>query len=238
MSELWESAADLRRRQIEGGLDLTFSQVFLPLYRGLVSRRKPQRVLEVGGGTGHLALELSREVSEYTFVESSPGMCRVAREVLSGSRVAVHNLPIQQFVTDRPFNLVISHLCMQTADDLHGFWRAIVGLLLSDGAFLVSIPHPAFYNSYKKLFAPEDFSYMQERRGLVSFTITLDPNNPIADVPYIHRPLSAYIGSLGQAGLCLTSMEEIFPPESTQKLYGALWETPRYLLLTGAAHRT
>jgi SAM-dependent methyltransferase len=233
MCSKWDSAAGLRRSQIEGGLDLTFSKVFVPAYCSMFNFLRPSSVLEVGSGTGHLALELSRLTDRYVGLEPSTGMITHAREVLEGRNVMLVHSSIENFMTEERFDLVLSHLCLQTVGNYLDFLSAAAKLLAKGGIFLISIPHPAFFNDYKKIFPNETFSYMEERHKTIDFSITLDSTRTIAGVPYFHRPLDQYMLSLSRAGLSLCYLNEIFPSVDVQALYGSPWKTPRYLIFGG-----
>jgi hypothetical protein len=43
-----------------------------------------------------------------------------------------------------------------------------------------------------------------------------------------------YISNLAGAGLGVTFMDEIYPSQEIQNLYGASWKDPRYLVLGGS----
>ncbi|HTZ96303.1 MAG TPA: class I SAM-dependent methyltransferase [Terriglobales bacterium] len=233
MSQRWDGIAEVRKRQIESGKDLTFSKVFVPYYRGLLLKLRPESILEVGGGTGHLGLALSEISERYVMVEPSKGMHRVARSVLAETKVQIRNCPVEALNDDSRFDLVLSHMCVQTVRDLATFLKAISKHLLSRGSFAIALPHPAFYNDYKRFFPAAVFSYASEISGEVNFSITLDPNQIIEGVPYYHRPISKYVEALASAGLCVTAFEEIFPSRAIQELYGAPWKHPRYLVIRG-----
>src|SRR6185437_16039007 len=97
MLEPWREIAKLRSVQIESGLDLTFSKVFVPYFQNLITRLKPKKILEVGGGTGHLAKILSDISQKYVMVEPSIGMYHSARNVLAGTQVEIFNSAIETF---------------------------------------------------------------------------------------------------------------------------------------------
>jgi trans-aconitate methyltransferase len=231
MPHRWDSIAHLRRTQIESGKDLTFSLVYLPWYKKLVTRLNPSAVLEIGGGTGHLAQVLSEKVPEYHVLEPSLGMFEVAKSVLGKSTAVVVNESIQKYSSGMKFDLLVSHMCVQTIAGLDEFFTAAAQYMSANAWFVFSIPHPAFYNSYKKFFASEHYSYCKESSGIVEFAVTLDPENPIAGIPYHHRPLAAYFDALHGCGLGVHLFDEVLPSEAVQKLYGDLWRVPRYLTI-------
>lgn len=235
MDNEWDLAARLRREQIEAGKDLTFSKVFVPIYSSLVSSLRPSSILEAGAGTGHLALELSRLVpARYVAVEPSKGMMAEAADVLRGRPVTLLQTCIEDFSTDESFDMILSHMCLQTVDKVVEFLSAVARRLATGGVYLISIPHPAFFNNYKRVLPVETFSYMHEQGALINFTISLDPLALIRKVPYFHRPLSKYFKAFSDAGLSVTYMKEIFPSNDVQALYGSPWQTPRYLLWGGS----
>ena len=235
MPRTWDNNARIRANQIDSGLDLTFSKVFVPFFRDVLGKQELKTVLEVGGGTGHLARELAALVGQYVLIEPSIGMYLVARETLESSDVELYNQTVEEFSNfDRRFDLVLSHLCMQVVPNISSFLNALASTLTPSGAYLLSLPHPAFYNDYKRFFSRDSFSYMEVRAATVSFTVTLDPNTPIEGVLYHHRPISTYIAALSDAGLVVSSFVEIYPSHQIQDLYGAPWLTPRYLVLGGS----
>jgi hypothetical protein len=124
-------------------------------------------------------------------------------------------------------------MCLQAIGDYVAFLQAVESKLAIGGAFLLSIPHPAFFNDYKKVIQPREFQYMREKSALIDFQITLDSQGTIEQVPYFHRSLTNYISALANAGLNLSFFKEIFPTAEIQALYGKPWSTPRYLLLGG-----
>jgi SAM-dependent methyltransferase len=236
MESNWNAVAKLRRDQIETGKDLTFSRVFVPLYSSLIAALNPSAILEVGIGTGHLALEISKFVTHYVGVDPSGAMIGEATDVLKGTNVELVQARVEDFRTNETFDVVLSHMCLQTVGETQTFLSSIARLLHRGGIYIIAIPHPAFFNDYKKLVPIEKFSYMGQFGTEVDFSITLDPNRIIQQVPYFHRPLSQYFTEFSRVGLSVLYLNEIFPSAEIQELYGAPWTTPRYLVLSGSQH--
>lgn len=227
MRHTWDQAAKLRQEQIESGKDITFSNVFLPYYRDLVLALKPASVLEIGCGTGHLALDLNKYISRFDALEPNAGMFNVATDVLKGTSVHVEKCRIEDYRL-HTYDLIISHLCTQMVEELVTFFNATARFLREKSVFVFSIPHPCFWNKYKQFFRTDDYKYIVEQYKEVTLTITKDPGQPIEQVPYYHRPLNSYFKALGKARLCVVNLDEIYPDKEVQMLYGALWEEPRY----------
>lgn len=236
MPERWDNAAELRKEQIESGLDLTFSNVFLPYYQDLVKDYRLSSVLEIGCGTGHLSLELSKLVAKVVAIEPSMGMYAVAREVLKESGVELINKQIQDIKFEQTFDLIISHMCIQTAENVNDIFGSVRTFMNSGSFFVFTIPHPCFYNDYKKLFSSNEYSYIIPIKKNITFAVTKDPDRPISGVPYNHRPLSIYFNVLKKQNMFVYDFHEIVPEPKVQNLYGDNWKTPRYCVLHVKCH--
>ena len=231
MPHRWCNSAKIRREQIESGVDLTFNEVFKPLMVDRVSNLSPKKILEIGAGTGHLSKELFNLGFSVTAIEPSLGMYHVAQEVLKKTSVKLINSTSFELDKQCLYDVSFSHLVAHVVDDLIIFFKSVGKHLGTGGHFIFSIPHPCFYNEYKKFFG-EEYNYMIPMTKNVSFTITNDSTNLISDVPYHHRPLSEYINSLVKSGFAIDGFDETYPDDEIQKKYGAKWETPRYCVFT------
>jgi len=229
MPHRWCDSAELRRKQIESGADLTFNEVFVPIFIEKVSGLNRRSILDVGAGTGHLSKELAASGFSITAVEPSKGMFKVAKEVLGGSDVDLINCFVNDLPEDLKFEVGISHMVAHVVNDPTDFFKSIANHIEVGGHFIFSIPHPCFFNDYKKIFR-DHYCYMESVQKEISFTITKDPNNVISGVPYHHRRLSSYINSLVSAGFAIDGFEETWPSHEVQKRYGGMWENPRYCM--------
>ena len=223
----WNKVARLRQRQIESGLDLTFNEVFVPYFGKLADDLSPTSALEIGCGTGHLALSMIKYCQNLDVIEPATGMYDIACEKLKGSKVKVFNKSLGDYKSSQKYDFIFSHLCVHSIDNLSLFFSAVKELLETSGIFVFSLPHPCFYHIYKKIFS-SDFCYMMERKYYIDFYITKDRDNLIKNVLYMHRPLSVYFNELINSGLFIVGFEEIMPPIEIQLKYGDKWSFPRY----------
>jgi len=231
MVEAWNKAAEVRRQQIESGVDITFCSVFIPYFEEIVNQLNPTTVLEVGCGTGHLSAKLASKERKIQAIDTSENMCSLASQILNGKFVKLKKCSIENFTSTENFDLILSHMCVQTISDLDAFFSSISYFLSYNSTFIFSLPHPCFYNKYKRFFKDSEYIYMKPNSKSITLTITKDPERPIADIPYNHRPLSHYIKALKSSGMCLKDMDEIFPSKPIQMLYGKQWKEPRYLVI-------
>ncbi|MGE8227074.1 MAG: class I SAM-dependent methyltransferase [Stenotrophomonas sp.] len=227
MPARWNEVAGIRRRQIESGVDITHNEVFKPVFVEFVKEFRPKNALEVGAGTGHFSIAVREYAENLTAIEPSAGMHAIATEVLSGTDVNLKNLAISDLPHGAQYDLAFSHLVAHCVDDFGGFIAAISDRLLPKGLFLFSIPHPCFYNDYKKFFG-DDYRYTKQIFKEVSFFISKDQGQAIAGVPYHHRPLSFYLNEVVASGLAIVEVNEIYPSEEVQAKYGGDWIYPRY----------
>lgn len=230
MSDIWDKSAEIRKKQIETDTDITFCKIFIPYFEQVAFNLNPKSIIEVGCGTGHLAKKLAKNGREIIAVEPSESMFKIACETLKGTSVKIHKCLIENYPSPREFDLILSHMCVQTVSDLNGFFSSISDLLSKDSIFIFSIPHPCFYNNYKGFFSKEEYQYIMPQSKIISFSITKDKDQLIKGIPYNHRPIEQYIKALKTSGMCLTDLDEIHPSNSIQSLYGELWKEPRYLV--------
>lgn len=228
MPDRWNDNAATRKHQIEAGLDLTFTKLFVPYYKDLVTELRPTSLLEVGCGTGHLVATLANSICHVVALEPSRGMFDVAREVLHETAVQLEPVAVEDFRAGDAFDLIVSHLCGQVVADLGNFIAAIVRHMHTHSWLVFSIPHPCFYNDYKHFIPPDEYAYMQEIEKTICFTITKDPGTPLSGVPYHHRPLCRYFSVLAAHGLYVLQFHEMYPSAELEQEYGLAWQVPRY----------
>lgn len=164
-------------------------------------------------------------------LEPSEGMYSVAKRTVSGTKVELYPLTIEAYNAGESFDLVLSHMCGQTVGEIHRFFESIRMHVHEGGELVIALPHPAFYNDYKRFFPANDFRYMKPRAAHVNFSITLAPDQVIENVPYYHRPLSTYVNTLVDSGFLISRIDEIYPSTEIQELYVEEWQVPRYLVL-------
>lgn len=229
MPHRWCASANLRRTQIESGIDITFNDVFKPIFVEHICNLAPSNVIEVGAGTGHLSKALVGHGFRVTAIEPSKGMFTIAQDVLANEDVILKNCTSFNLPKGDIFDLAFSHLVAHVVDDLFSFISSIGNHLSKNAHLILSIPHPCFYQSYKNIFGGE-YNYMKQMIKDISFSITKDPDNEISGVPYHHRPLSSYINTLVACGFAIDGFDEIYPQKEVQDKYGKPWENPRYCL--------
>lgn len=228
----WCDLSTIRKAQIENNKDITFSKVFVPRYLEKLSEFNGKKIIEIGCGTGHLAKELTSliEFENYIALEPSLGMYEKAKEILEDHKyLELKNFSIGFLNDTIKVNIILAHLVFHVVEDIDILLTDSFQRLQPHGKLLISLPHPCFYNDYKKIFNEDEYSYISEIKTNTVFMISQDNTNDVK-VPYIHRPISYYINKFSKAGFKILELEEIFPEESIQILYPDLWHTPRYCI--------
>lgn len=229
MLDAWDAVAQIRAEQIETGVDITFCDVFVPYYLKLLKEIAPSNLLEVGCGTGHLLKEMHLLGIPMHAIEPSSGMYTIACNLLKNYDVNIQKCKAEEFDPPHYFELVISHLCAQNVCKIENWLAAIFNFIEEKGMFCFSIPHPCFYNDYKKIFPKEQYFYVNNIDTVFDLKISND-DRLINGVVYRHRPLSDYIKLVLRAGFKIVDMDEIFPPNNVQSKYNHPWQNPYYLV--------
>jgi SAM-dependent methyltransferase len=112
----------------------------LPLWHELADRHGP--VLDVGAGTGRVALDLAAAGHDVTALDSDRELLAALEQRASarGLRVDVVHADAQQFVLDRAFGLVLVPMqTLQLLADRDAFLRAVRTHLVDGGLFAAAI---------------------------------------------------------------------------------------------------
>ncbi|MBT9134500.1 MAG: Ubiquinone biosynthesis O-methyltransferase [Firmicutes bacterium] len=216
-------------------------EVIMPGVSRLLEHRRAQGeylVLDLGCGQGVLGRFLAREGCRVVGIDAAEPLIAKARQ-----RNQTDKLPISYIVADvtrlldeagRPrvnvqplfFDAVTIALAIQNITPLSAVWQACHRLLKPNGKLVVVLMHPCFR-------VPQhadwhyDFSAKIQSRLVSKYMSSLDVEikmhpSYIAQgkkppvTTHFHRPLQAYINTLGNAGLYVDHMEEWTSPKQDE----------------------
>lgn len=200
--------------------------VVLPGVLRLLDPQTDQRILDVACGQGLLARELTQAGATVIGVDASPSLIEAARKrVPRGAEFFVADArELGRLRTEQELDPCDGAACVLAAmnfDPIEPAFGAIASMLRPGGRFVLVILHPAFRVPGRTAWVwrtEPDGSTVQSRQidaylSPASHPITMNPGEvargkrPITTWTH-HRPLSAYINALGEAGLLVDRVEE------------------------------
>jgi SAM-dependent methyltransferase len=209
-----ESASAWIADQGDGG-DFGRSHVLDPVMLSRALRQQPRHALDVGCGEGRFCRMLKAAGVLATGIEPTPALLAAARE-RDPAGLYLEGTAEQLPFADEAFELVVSYLTLVDISDYRTAIREMARVLKPGGSLLI-----ANLNSFntacgdtgwmkdscgKKLHYPLD-NYLDERAMWVEYRGIRIVNH--------HRPLSAYLSTLLEAGLRLVYFDEPAPTPDT-----------------------
>ena len=215
---LWERNARWWQRTFTDGVDPEYEELILPMVsRHLTGAR---RVLDIGCGEGHVARRAAALGSVVVGLDPTPAQVREAVARGGGpsfARARAEALPCRS----EAFDAVVLCLAIEHVDAFEIAFREVVRVLEPGGTFVLVLAHPL-------LQAPGsgwvDDRIVGEHYWRVGAYLReyadVDEVEPGVHLRFVHRPLSAYVHALGQAGLLIDDMEEPAPPPRCSRSSG------------------
>ena len=228
----WDQIAEIRHDQIASGKDLSFRYVLLPAVQALLKGCSLKRVLDLGCGTGQLAVELASMSGSVTAVDASARSIEIAKETSANSaNVSFFLGSAEQFAEQWSgplFTTAVANMTLMDCLDLDSFIQAVSRMIGPNGRFVATITHPCFWPYYHGYADEVWFSYEKEIVIESYFRISAELTKHVTT--HVHRPLSSYISSLSRVGFVVDSILEPYPDNKTQSLYPERWRFPRFLV--------
>jgi 2-polyprenyl-3-methyl-5-hydroxy-6-metoxy-1,4-benzoquinol methylase len=225
----------------EGGMEY-HREVILPgIVRMLEASRREEsavlRVLDLACGQGVLCRRLASLGHEVTGVDAAQSLIEAARRRSEGERLAITYIAADatklvsdnRIAADLPqasFDAITCILAIQNMSPLSPVWQACRLLLKPTGSLILVMMHPAFRIPKQSDWQWNDPSHAQGRivyQYLSSAKIAIQTHPGLAAhgksaaaTTHFHRPLQAYINTLGSAGLLIDHVEEWISHKTSQ----------------------
>jgi SAM-dependent methyltransferase len=178
-------------------------------------------VLDAGCGEGYPARVIAQYVSKVIAFDNSKGMLEKARakerEKSLGIDYLYGDLHDMSFIPDESIDIFVANFSPHylSPDELPKLYSDISRVLVSDGEFMVSIPHPCFILSERldktHRFDLKNFHYQKSRgtryKGKLKTTV-----GTTLEVGGCHSKLEDHFRGIHQAGLAAILLKE---PEVT-----------------------
>jgi ubiquinone/menaquinone biosynthesis C-methylase UbiE len=194
-------------------------QVVIPRTLRLLEAKAGERVLDVACGQGVLCRALAEQRVRVTGVDAAPALIEAARRRDDSDRLAIDYRVgdarrLHEVVDAEAFGAVVCVLAIQNLAPLSPVWEGCRRALEPAGRLVVVMMHPCFRIPRTSQWGWDERAGRQYRRveQYLSSTrteIEIHPgSNPSQTMPTFHRPLQAYVNTLGSAGLTIDRLEE------------------------------
>lgn len=219
----WDDAAEWYDRLVGDEGSEYHRHVVFPRTLKLLSPRVGQRVLDVACGQGALCRLLHHHGVIATGIDASEKLIKAARRRNASLESAGAHAPPRYFAADarRPvclegmrFDAAACILAIQNIDGPAEVFRAVAGLLVAGGRFVMVMMHPCFRSPRYSSWGWDEAAHVQYRRverylGLRKEPIFTHPGRRTGQYTWTyHRPLQWYFRALREAGLLVDALEE------------------------------
>lgn len=176
-----------------------------PALFALLGEVAGRRVLDAGCGQGYLARLLARRGAHVTGVEPAEPWLRYAQQRERDEPLGIAYVRADLAAPDLPqrvpgpFDALVANMVLMDIPRFDNAIRNCVAVLRPGGDFVFSLVHPCF---------EEDGAAWDEQRSVAVREYLREYPIPQAIGQRIHRPLSAYINALADAGAVVHGMIE------------------------------
>jgi SAM-dependent methyltransferase len=220
------------------GAERSFFRVLLDVVVGLLGDRLAgARVLDVACGEGYVSRSLvTLGAREVVGIDISEALIAVAQERVDSSALAFHVDDAHELSTlgDASFDVAVSQMALMDIPDVLAMFRAVHRVLKPDGAFVMTLLHPAFESPHHIVDEPPR---LLDHEGTPTAVVVRryrseghwqsGASGVRGHVGSHHRMLSTYLNDLIAAGFRVMRVEEpVMPVE------GLLSRVPRVLVIS------
>ncbi|MGZ9166483.1 MAG: class I SAM-dependent methyltransferase [Anaerolineales bacterium] len=230
--DAWDANAEVwDARMGDEGNDF-FNLLCWPVMASFLEAQSGQRILDIACGNGLTSRRLAFLGANVTAFDFSAELIKLANARLNtDSRIAYHVIDATDesallALGEHSFDSALCNMALFDMADLEPLFRALPGLLKSNGVFVFSLTHPAFNNA-STVNMVEEVDYEGEIKTVYSVKTSrymtsyhargLALRNQPEPQMYFERPLQYYLNLGFQNGFVLDGFaERAFPPEHPQ----------------------
>jgi len=194
-------------------------KVVIPGTLRLLETKAGERVLDVACGQGVFCRALAERRVRVTGVDAAPALIEAARRRNASDRWAIEYRVgdarrLAEVVEPGSFDAALCVLAIQNLAPLSPVWEGCWQALQPGGRLVVVLMHPCFRIPRSSQWSWDERAKRQYRRIERYLTssrteIQIHPGaDPARTAPTFHRPLQAYVNTLGSAGLTIDRLEE------------------------------
>ena len=211
--------------------------VAIPILIESLDLNKSQHVLDVGCGSGVLAPYITKTGAHYTGIDISRKLIQKAKSY-HGNEAKFRTLDARKLAKTIPassYDTAVFLLSIQDMNPLDPIIHNVAQVLKPGGVVAIFMTHPCFriprqsgwgYEKSKKL------QYRRIDRYLTPLKIPMKQHRQGVTISF-HRPLSAYINTLGSNGFVIDMLDEIttYETSSNKAEQRAHDEIPLFMLI-------
>ena len=199
-------------------------QLAIPAVLDLLQPQRGEEILDIGGGQGVLAPYLVEEGAHVTVVDASAKLISAARRrhrSLKGARFLVgdaRRLPAVADLEQGSYDAAVFMLSIQDMDPLDDVVRGVDWAMRDRARVVLLMTHPAFRQPRHSGWGTDEGRKLTYRRIDAYLGEMAVPMKSLGGGPptrSFHRPISAYVNALADAGLATDAMLELadLPPD-------------------------
>ena len=205
--------------------DAARRHILNPVLFALLGDVAGRLVLDAGCGTGYLSRLLAKQGAQVTGIEPATSLFAYALEREQAEPLGIHYIQqdLSASTPPRPaFDIVVANMVFMDIPDYQPAMQNCIAALNPGGHFIFSLLHPCFDEIEHPDFEPgySKKGYIRVDEYLHEFMV-----QQIVGY-YIHRPLSAYLNLVIDAGCTL---QKVIEPTLTPQGIAALGEQNRNL---------
>ena len=194
-----------------------------PVFFTLVGDIAGSTILDAGCGTGYLCRLFARRGAQMTGIEPAASLFAYAVEHEQAEPLGIHYIQqdLSTFTSDdTAFDIVVANMVFMDIPDYQSAMQNCIAALRSGGRFIFSLLHPCFDEVDRPDFAKgyKAKGYIRVDEYLHEFVV-----QQIVGY-YVHRPLSAYLNLIIEAGC---TIHKVIEPTLTPEGIAALGEQNR-----------
>ena len=223
----WDRVVHARHAAIENGKDISFSCVTAPCILRHIREDLPNKVLDVGCGSGFLTHQIAKISQECVGIDISVNSINIAKQKYNLSNLTFKTCEISKYQPYDLFSVCVANMVFSSDPAWEKSVEHIYSLLSDNGALYLTITHPCFWARYWGFEKETWFKYNEELYIETDFSISLEKK--MGKTTYIHRPLSDYMNGLARVGFIFETIEEPYPISETPAGYE--FSYPRFLFM-------